>query len=460
MLKKCFFIFIRKLPVLLAGILFLAMLFNCGQYINIKINGNTSTLSSMPEYDKRVVLRSSTSETASESNDLISPVFMGFKVGKQHSSSLFSQSARQKLKTISNPYIIKLFSGTAKQMDFANQAQKDVYFEDLENLECYIVLSFYNDIPAAAVLPAIAKDYERKNTNFVFEFSRLFIYPDKNGNIEAAAISSGNEVNILTPLEPVPFNSSELEAYNDSEEFTSFTFKPNAVGIPLYDKSIDVNLYSVSSTINLEYYKELDNKSNSFLDIFSINDSLVRRFTTRDDTILNFVDSSNELNINNQGQITYKSYENGVNLSEYLGYYPEANNEYTFSDKIASVKKLVDLLYNDVIGTDTTLSITKLDYNLSDKTLEVGLKYFCNGIVMTQNESDVVLKITGNYLTSASILALDCKSEAQNITLMPQVIFDSVLPVNKTVVSCCAVLKNIQETGIYEPVWVHNFVQK
>ena len=122
--------------------------------------------------------------------------------------------------------------------------------------------------------------------------------------------------------------------------------------------------------------------------------------------------------------------------------------------------KLVDLLYNDVIGTDTTLSITKLDYNLSDKTLEVGLKYFCNGIVMTQNESDAVLKITGNYLTSASILALDCKSEAQNITLMPQVIFDGVLPVNKTVVSCCAVLKNIQETGIYEPVWVHNFVQK
>lgn len=458
--RKGFEIFIRKLPVYLAGILFLAMLLNCGQYINIKINGNTSALSSMPENDKRIVLRSSTSQITSESKDLITPVFMGFKVGKHYSAALFSEQARNKLKNISNSYQVKLFSGTSELVEFANYTEKQTFFDNLENLSSYIVLCYYNDIPASAVLPSLAKEYERKNTNFLFSLNRLFIYPDENGNIEAAAVSSKDEVNILTPLEQVPFNSSELEAYNDSEEFTSFSYRQNTHSIPLFDKSVNVNLYSVSPSFDLEYYKKLDNKNNRLLDIFSINNSLVTSFMTRDDTVLNFVDSSNELNMNQDGLITYKSYEDGIYLSEFLGYYPEFEDGFTFSDKIASVKNLISLLGNDVIGQSAILGITGLDYEFTENILSVKLKYFCNGIAVTEKDADAVINIKDNYLTSASIYALKCDKAQEVKTLIPQSFYDGILTSDQTVISCIAMLKTTDVQNLYEPVWVHNISDK
>ena len=68
-----------KIEILAAVVLFFVMLISCGFYIDIKLNGKISNLPSLSENDKKILMISSVSESVNYSDDLLEPVFVGFK---------------------------------------------------------------------------------------------------------------------------------------------------------------------------------------------------------------------------------------------------------------------------------------------------------------------------------------------------------------------------------------------
>lgn len=408
-----------KIELAVTVILFAAMLLNCGRYINIKINGRSSAFSGMPENDKRVLFRTVANDSIENVHDLVDPLFIGFKSGDITVAAAFDRQSRSALKTSAFEYIVGLFSGKSEKKEFADEIEKQGYLKTLENCDSYLLLSFFNDIPASAFLPSIAKEYESNSSQMYFNVQNLFILPDIDGNAYAVAISSDLDVNIIKSDAPAAFNRSDLEAYNDSKGFVSFAFEDRDGIFPVFASSFSSADYSVKTSASV-YGRQTDSEwIMNMLSVFGINANLARSFLSADKSSLSFVDDK-EIVVSDNGYVTFNAGDGGTQLSLYLGYYPDKNGEYSFADKIASVKNIVNLLGKNVTGNEALFCLSNVSFDEKNDTLTVGLKYFVNGISVTENDVDAEFKIRGNEVCYARFLALVCTEKTDITYCMPQ----------------------------------------
>ena len=93
--KKIAFI-LHKAQIAAAAVLFLLMLYNCGRYIDLRINGFSKTLSPVPEADRRVLLSAGTGTDAEQNRTFLRPVFIGVKnVVGMHGAGVDSESGKK-----------------------------------------------------------------------------------------------------------------------------------------------------------------------------------------------------------------------------------------------------------------------------------------------------------------------------------------------------------------------------
>ena len=199
---------ISVIETVIVVVLFLSMLFACGKYIDIKINGKNSSLPVIPQNDMQILLQTVPSESVTEKNTLAEPVSVGIST-ENLKLMAYTKEARQSLLDYTRLMVVRCFSGNSSEMEFGNDFKAMEYLTELCENNDYVFFGFYSDIPAAVFLPCLARDYESKETSMNFNLQNLFLFPDNEGNLYAVAVSSDNKINILVPGESVPFKPSE-----------------------------------------------------------------------------------------------------------------------------------------------------------------------------------------------------------------------------------------------------------
>lgn len=443
---------LSKIEIIVAAILFFAMLVSCGLYINIKMNGKISSLPSLPEKDKRQLLKAVASESVVYKDDLIEPVFVGFKNGVNMICATPDDTVRKSIENTVYDSVFTLFSGEHKKKVFNNASDVNRYVTNLKNSDTYMLISFFCDIPSNVFLSCVSPDYTSvKSNGETFYLKHLFLVPDTENNMYGIGVSEDNEVNILYPEHSISYDKIASKTYDVSGGYSYFEYENRDGVYPLLSSSISVNSYNVESSATV-YGKEMSQPwvSNVF-DVFGVNSSLVKNFLSGDKTEINYVDETSEIIINDNGNVSFTVTEGaGIYLEDFLGYFPENGNDYTGNDKIFAVKNIVNKLKskNDI----TSYSVSEIDYDIERNVLKVYLKLFVDGIMVTDNEYDACFEIVSNYLKSAKFTSLVLKRNDDESLLMP-LKYASVLGENKSVDVYCPKLCSTDEENTKIVKW-------
>lgn len=450
--KKIAFI-LHKAQIAAAAVLFLLMLYNCGRYIDLRINGFSKTLSPVPEADRRVLLSAGTGTDAEQNRTFLRPVFIGVKnVVGMHGAGVDSESGK-KLAESAFSYMAELFSGQSENVAFGLEKEKEKYINSLKNADNYILLGFLSDIPASCVLPCIS-DYGYDYTKqMYFNFRNLFILPDSDGNLYGIAVSSSLDVNILKPDGDFQFNAKELESYNNSTGFVPFEFADTPYVKPLLKNTVNVHDFRVSTAADKLGRQTDSDWILSTMQAFSLNLNLAKTFVTRDGSVLNYVDGSNELLFYQNGDVVFNSADDGVHLSEYLGYNPQSKDGYTFGQKLEAVRKLTEMLDKEITGNYADLCFYEAVYTASGDRLEIRLKYFADAVSVTEKEYDAVFAISSNSLVYASYSALCCDKLEGRDSFIPQYYADMLSGGNENSVSYAVLERKDENSDVYKAVW-------
>ena len=448
----------EKAELIIAVVLFILMLVNCGRYIDIRINGRSNSLSPMPENDKRILLQISSGTLPAKSSDLICPIFAGFKTSVGAYAASFEEEPQTAMRNAAMTYIPKLFSGRTENVKFDSEQDRNEYIENLKNAESYILLSYFSDIPAAAFLPSVSGYAGSPSSEMYFNVQNLYILPDKNQNAVGIAVSSELDVNIIYPSENVTFNVKELEAYNSSTGFVAFEYAKDPNIIPVFSQTLKVRKYRIETALQKNGKQTDSIWIKNTLDAFGLNINLAKTFVTRDGSVINYVDGENELLFYQNGNTVFNTSGEGIELSEFLGYKNSEVGEYSFAQKISAVKNLVNLL---PIGNDAAkLCLTSVKYDYSSGFLTVGLKYFANGVVVTQNDYDASFVIGKKHLVYAMYSSLCCTAVNAYSDCMPQkyAVFLSGVEENALIY---ALLTPDEEAGedIYKAIWAFKSIK-
>ncbi len=407
-----------KIEILVAALLFVSMLLVCGKYIDIKINGISSSLPDIPDKDMHILMQTSSNESVHEKHTLAEPVSVGIKAGDARLMA-HSGEARTALMDYARSMVIRCFSGQSERLEFENEESMQKYLSQLCSDSDYLFFAFYGDIPAAAFLPALAREYESKESRMDFNVQNLFLFSDNDQNLYAVAVSSGKQVNILKPSEDVAFKPSEYNAYNDVTGFAQFEYDDENCLLPVFSKSLEQNNYLVKYTHEI-YGMSVDvGWIQSTLGVFGLNKSFSKTFVTKDNSLIDFVDDTIELLFSADGSVVYNSNENGLGLYSLLGYHPTGSS-YTFSDKTLAVKRLFNELDAELCGNEANLGITNVYYDENSAKLCFEMKYFVSGIALTNNAYDAKVEINDDSITHAEFYALSCTGLEETTPSLPQ----------------------------------------
>lgn len=411
--------FSDKIEIALAVIFFCTMILSCGRYIDIKINGKSSVLQRLPENEKTLLLRASQSQQWESSNPFIKPTFAGICTKESGKVSAFSLSARKVLLEDANEVIVKCFSGSYETLVFKSKQHRLEYIESLKNAPEYMLFGFMNDIPASAFLPSFAKNYEPLVTAGNFYVKYMFLVPDEKSGAYIVTVSEDLNVRILKSDEQVQFNINDYSAYNENTDFVPFSYAKSECIVPLIEKTVAVNDFCVDTAANV-YGKSTDTQwVQKFLDVFNINKSLSKVYITKDNSVLDYIDDTNEMLFSSDGTVTYDGSEKGIYLEHFLGYYPQQSS-FSVSDKILSVKQCVNMMEKSFDTGDASVGISKIYYEPDTDKLFVDVKYFVGGIVVTDREYDGRFVINGDYLVNAEFFALSVTALETSTYLIPQ----------------------------------------
>ncbi len=442
------------LEVAVTAILFVLMLITCGRYIDIRINGRTNTLSSMPQTDKRILLQIGTGNTL-PNNELIQPVFSGVKTEVGAYAVDYSDSSRQSIRKVAYEYIPKLFSGKHETKSFKTAEERNKYIASLKSSQNYILLCFLTDVPASAVLPCLSEHSENASAGMYFNVQSIFIMPNEAGNAVGIAISSDLQINVLTPAEQIVFNAKELEAYNSSTGFVAFEFAQSNYILPQLVNTVKINDYSINTA-----FKKMGNNEQSpwilkTLSAFSINKNLAKTFVNRNRSVISFVDGENELVFSDNGNVQYSTTGKGISLYEYLGYNSE-DDGYSFHEKITAVKKLLNSLDKSAVGDKADFCISGVYYQEANEILSLEMKYLVNGICITNDGFDAEFKIKKDNIVNAQFKAISCTRLNSFSNCMPQKYAEFLTDRQNEIVVNYALLspKNHEENDMrYGVVW-------
>lgn len=408
-----------KIEIVLAVIFFCTMILSCGRYIDIKINGKSSVLQRLPENEKTLLLRASQGQQWQSANPFIKPTFAGICTKESGRVSAFSQNARKVLLEDANELIVKCFSGSYEIKVFKSKQHRQDYIESLKNAPEYMLFGFMHDIPASAFLPSFAKNYEPLVAVGDFYVKYMFLVPDEQKGAYIVTVSEDSNVRILKSDEQVQFNINDYSAYNENTDFVPFSYAKREGIVPLMEKTVEVNDFYVDTAANV-YGKNTDTQwVQKFLDVFNINKSLSKVYVTKDNSVLDYIDDTNEMLFSQDGSVTYDGSEKGIYLEHFLGYYPEMST-YSFSDKILAVKQCVNMMEKSFDEGDASVGISKIYYEPDTDKLFVEVKYFAGGIVVTEREYDGKFVISGDYLVNAEFFALSVAILESSTYLIPQ----------------------------------------
>ncbi len=442
--------FLARLEVILAIILFFVMLISCGMYIDIKMNGKSSSLPTLPEKERAMLSMSSIESNVNYQDDLLEPTFIGMKIDDEMIAAGFNNSSRRALEKSAYDAVVSLFLGKSESIKFDNNDEYDKYISSLKNGQKYIIMSFFSDITSSVFMPCFSSNYGIHSSIAPFYVKHMFIIADEDDNLYAVCISEDNEVTKLLPKENVSFSKLFLNSYDINDGFCRFEYLDTDEIRPVITSTLNVNNYSIDSLAKTQG-KELGSEwIVDMLELFGFNMSLVKSFSSGDKTEMNFVDELSEMLIKDDGTVSFKSTDNnGINLSEFLDYYPENVNRYTFNDKVFAIKNIV----NEIQQEDDNVSFNIVDVRFENEsdTLRVFLKTMIDGIFLSENEYDAEFDIKGNSLIRAEFLVVLAKRYESSDNLIPQkyasYLFDGSL-------ESFAVLKRTKkDSDLFVPAW-------
>ena len=402
----------------IAVLLFVSMLLVCGKYIDIKINGKSSSLPEIPSKDMHILMHTYSNNNVEEKHTLLEPVSVAIKL-KDTRLMAHTSEARESLLEFSRAYVIKCFSGESETLEFESIEEKEKYLSDICESENYILIGFYRDVPAAAFLPSLAREYESKDSRMYFNVQNLLVLADKNKNLYAIAVSSGKQVNILTPLEDTAFEPYDYDAYNDIAGFASFEYAGEGELLPVFSQSLENNKYATNDAFSLYGMKIESTWIQNTLDVFGFNKSFSKTFVTKDNSLVGFVDDTKELLFSNDGSVTYNSNGEGVKIYDILEYNP-LGNTYTFPDKTLAVKHFLNMLDKNISGNQANLGITDVYYDEEERVVRFEMKYFISGICVTDRAFDAVVEMNEESITHVVFYAMSCVRIDEISALLPQ----------------------------------------
>ena len=444
---------ISKIEILIAVVMFFVMLISCGMYINVKLNGKVSNLPPLSENDTKMLLRSSVTDNISYNDDLLEPTFIGIKKNGMMSAALPDDEIRRSVEASIYDAVGTLFGGTYKKIEFDSNQKLQEYVEQIKNSEDYILVGFYRDLPSTVMLPCIVGNYRVADSKDIFLFKYLFLLPDRNGNLYACSLSEDYEITELYPAQSIKFDKILNESYDVSEGWSDFEYSDDDLLNPVLLSSFKAYGYKTESFASL-YGK--DNKQAwvmNLFDVFSINSSLVRSFTSGDNTEINHVDEFSELIINDSGDVEFKSTETGgVNLDEYIGYMSDSVSANSFSDKIYVLKTMINKICKDSDGV--SYSMVGINYDNEKDSLKVYFKYTVDGIFVYGSSYDAVFEISRNLLVYARFKVFKCNRvhEVQSV-ILPQKYAIVASEDNGIAGDLCLVLSQTEDSDVMTVNW-------
>lgn len=454
---------LSKLEVVLCCILFVSMLVTCGLYIDIKMNGKTSSLPSLPEKDRYMLLKSVASERTDYRDDLLEPVFIGIKDGDEMIAALPEKTVRSSIEYNVYDALQLLFSGKSEKKTFSSVAERNEYIYSLKNSNRYMLISFLGNVPSTVFLPCVSNGFEDLHNEIeLFYIKHIFILPvvDPNNNGEevlcAVTVSKDNEVYVIRPQTQVLFNNIISDSYDISDGYSYFEFLKDDGIYPVLTSSFTSRKYKISSMSEF-YGKDLSAVwLQEYFDTFGINTSLVRSFSSGDGTITTYVDNQRELVISDDGKVVFNAADDGIFLNEYLGYFPEEGKGYSFSDKIFTVKNIVEKLKSET--NIASFSIVGVDYDTNTSELNIYMKLVIDGILVTDKPYDSLFKICNNSLCYVEFPAVVCGFAEGEKLLIPQkyssLILDETSDDSRTLYTYCPIMVEEENNdGIMSVEW-------
>ncbi|MBO4343767.1 MAG: hypothetical protein J5844_03825 [Clostridia bacterium] len=409
--------FVNVILVVLTGALFVLMLVLCGKYIDLRVNGISSSYPKMPENDKWV-LSNEEYDTRFNALTLISPEFEGFRLKDGTMlASAYDANARKAVSDLLVKYLSVLLYEKPESVIFENADKRADYIENVTSSERYIYASLYNELPSAAILPCILGSERKENVSESVFIKNVFILSDENGNAYALCFDNEGNCKKFTPSESIAYDDSELAAYTDVRGFVGFEFiksdKPKAV----FGKSFDVSPPLLSKTSDFYNYSVYDANTANLMRVFDFNPNMIKSIKSADKTT-SYVYDGKELYIDPKNtKITYYGYDSGIHLSKFLKYNPK-ETQYSFADKALSVKYLVNSLDRHVVGADAAPSLLYVTEK-NGKTV-FALKYMFDGIPILDGNPDITVEISGNYINKVEINAVYCSRTEETKPVLPQ----------------------------------------
>ena len=410
---------LSKLEILVAALLFVAMLISCGLYIDIKMNGKTSSLPELSDADKKMLLRTVASESVTYDDDLIEPIFVGIKSDYSMVAACPDDAARHAVENAVYSSLNLLFSGTSEALTFESSGEKNEYIKKIKTSNNYMLLGFYSDIPSYAILPCLSNNYDIGGMKKLFFVKYLFLLPDDYGSLYGVSVSEDLSVNKLYPAESVSFNKLLSGTYDVSDGYCYFEYDENYLVRPMLTSSFLSNKFKISNFASDFGKKKTSEWVEELFDLFSINSSLVKEYPSNNNTEINYIDDEREISISDDGIVEFRvADDDGIYLDEFLGYAPGTNSGYTFNDKIFAVKSIV----NKLMGGKKTFSYTivGVDYDNVTGEFTVYLKSLVEGVFISDKEYDAKFEIKKDSLTYALFYAVNCEELDDYNIVLPQ----------------------------------------
>ena len=433
------------------ALLFIFMLILCGLYLDLIVNGLSSSLPSLPENDKWI-LSNRDYASYSSANDLISPAFLGFKrQDGTMASAVYNESARKQLTGVLYDYIEVLFSADPIKVEYRTDDDKRALLNGIYSSDKYFFASFYEELPSAVFMPCISSGRTEEYGGEPFFVKYMFVLADSENNIYAYCIDGDSEAVLLYPYEKTPYNDSSLAAYNDVRGFSGFEFVSETAPVAVFTDSFDVDSVLIAPTSLFYKYDISDENTGNLLNVLDFNTNMVKVLKSRDDSTISFVENGKELYIvSDEGRFDYNGYDEGIHLSKFLKYYPQSASGYTFSDKVLAVKYLLNSFDRLIVGGDALPALTSVTY--SDDSVIFRLKYFFNGILLTDSDYDISVEIDENAIKRIEIDGLFCDRGTLKKPSLPEKMAISVMNSAENA-EYYAIFKIEQSTNQVSLVW-------
>ncbi len=408
---------VKYLLIFVTFALFFAMLLLCGAYMNMRINGISSTLPEIPEEDKWVITGTGYNSNTNTLG-LASPSFIGYKsLTDGMIAATYDKEARLALTEKYEKIMTELLTGKQIKENFSTSDESTQFINNIINGDAFLYVNYYNEIPSSAIL-ADFTGAESTYTHNSFFLKYVFILPDEKGNIYGICINDKLEVYRLEPENEMLYDQNVQLAYNGVRGFVPFEFASFTYPEAVFTKSFETDsVMMIPSASFYEFEPDGDN-TKKLLDTLGFNRNLVKSFRFANNAGISFVDDGRELHVDViNSKMNYDSSNRGIHLSEYLKYDPKGEN-YGLGDILMCAKRFVNSLDRLLTGGEAYPALVGV--YADGETVEVNFKYFYNGILITQEPYDLKIEFLNDSIVAMEINAVFCDSGRYTDPVIPQ----------------------------------------